>query len=92
MPRRTRTGTRNTTADLFARIAEVTLSAHRGERPTRRHLAERWRVTPRAVSYVLVHAREIYGVEMESDTDPGKGYTLVSAGVLNVDALGRWKR
>lgn len=84
-------GTRNGTADLFRRVCEMTVAASQRECPSRLGLAERWRITPRAVSHLVAHARAVYGVEVRHD-DLVNGYVLESPGVLDLDALGRWKR
>jgi hypothetical protein len=90
--RRKRTKTRNTAADLFARVSELVLLTDRREFPTRQNLALRWKMTPRAVSYVVTHARAVYGVVVIADTNHARGYVLVDPGVLNVAALERWQR
>lgn len=90
--KRKRSGTRHTTADLFARIVDVVLLAHNREFPTRQCLSRRWRMSPRAVSYVIEHARTVYGVYLYSDPKYARGYALEDPGVLNVAALERWRR
>jgi hypothetical protein len=49
-------------------------------------------MSPRAVSYVIEHARTVYGVYLYSDPKYARGYALEDPGVLNVAALERWRR
>lgn len=84
---------RRTASDLFDRIARMMLRADRGELVTRADLAEEWDCTPRAVSYALVHARQRYGIRFRFiDVLGERGYTLESAGIINLDALRRRHR
>jgi hypothetical protein len=52
---------------------------------TRKELASRWDVTPRAVNHLLGSARAMFKVRIEHV--PHTGYTLRDPGVLNVRAL-----
>ena len=85
------TGRRNGTADLFRRICELTMLAHRNTHPSRLQLAERWNMTTRAVSYVISYADSTYGVRLRHDPEQG-GYALVDPGIINLAVLERWKR
>jgi DNA-binding transcriptional regulator LsrR (DeoR family) len=52
---------------------------------TRKELASRWDVTPRAVNHLLGSARAMFKVRIEHV--PHTGYALRDPGVLNVRAL-----
>lgn len=76
---------RGGTEHLVERI--VHLVAATSESPvTRACLAERWGITPRAVSNVIARARDLFGVHVVHV--PG-GYGLRSAGVLSAAACRR---
>jgi len=90
--RRKRTKTRRGTDDLFRRVCELVLLTHAGEYPSRSGLAQRWKMTPRAVSYVIDHAERMYGVRVRHVAEGIQaGYALDCPGVLNVSALEGFK-
>ena len=75
---------------MFLRICDLTLIAHRNERPSRAQLAERWNMTTRAVSYIIEHADRVYGIRFQYETNDA-GYALVDPGIINLSVLERWK-
>lgn len=71
--------------ELVARIAEM-VANHRHDPVPRRDLAERWGVTPRSVSNLIVRAEGLLGVKIRHREG---GYVVTDCGLLNPKACAR---
>ena len=85
--KRKRPGIRGKHSTLLDRIVYLMIQADKGNYPTRLALSEKWNCSPRAVSHLVDHAKNTYGVRVRSVTERNRGYELVSHGVFNLNAL-----
>jgi hypothetical protein len=70
------------------KIGRLIIDAAANRLHTRKELAEMWGVSPRAVSYLLVHAERMYGVRFDFINDArGMGYALSDLGVFDLAEL-----
>lgn len=85
---------RSNAVNMWRQICDLILLADSAAGVNRTDLAERWNCTPRNVSHVLSVARQLYGVQIESQRNRfgTHRYVLTYPGVFDLTMLRKHAR